>query len=54
MNCKHKEWIGKPNGCVPTHWQCVDCSTTITAGEQLVLTEIQKLKYLILHPEKKS
>lgn len=53
MSCEHKEWIGKPSGSTPTHWQCSKCNILITASAMLIITEINKLRYQLLNKEEK-
>ena len=40
LGCQHKEWIGRPVGCVPTYWQCCDCMAEMTAGEMIIYSKL--------------
>ena len=36
LGCEHKEWIGRPIGCVPLSWRCCSCGAEMTAGEMII------------------
>jgi hypothetical protein len=42
--CEHKEWIGRPAGCVPQFWECTGCLAQMSSGEMILYSAILKLK----------